>query len=167
MSGEKKFGTSAFGFNKPDVNAYIERLLSEFDMRLKEKDDEISNLKLQIREMKLRYDSDAQDIQSISKEKERIASVLITAQETASSIVEEARGRADEERIILGQTLENDREKIIDIKRDIKSIKAYMVEMLKKYQGSMNDAEEIINTMEEKYNVVEINNEESYDVIEE
>ena len=24
MSGEKKFGTSAFGFSKSDVNAYIE-----------------------------------------------------------------------------------------------------------------------------------------------
>ncbi len=165
MSGEKKFGTSAFGFSKPDVNAYIERLLSEFDMRLKEKDDEISNLKLQIREMKLRYESDAQDNQSIAKEKERIASVLITAQETANSIVEEARGRADDERVQLGQTLENEREKIIDIKRDIKAIKAQVTEMLEKYQGSLVDAEEIIENMQEEYNVAEIDSEESYNGI--
>jgi cell division initiation protein len=162
MSGEKKFGTSAFGFSKSDVNAYIERLLSEFDVRLKEKDDEISNLKLQIREMKLRYESDAHDVESVAKEKERIASVLITAQETANSIIEEARGRADEERIQLGHTLEREREKIIDIKRDIKSIKIQITEMLEKYQGSLNESEEFIETMEEEYNVVEIDSEESY-----
>ena len=28
MSGEKKFGTSVFGFNKSDVNAYIEKILN-------------------------------------------------------------------------------------------------------------------------------------------
>lgn len=151
MSGEKKFGTSTFGFNKSDVNAYIEKILYEFDLRLKEKDDEISNLKLQIREMKTRYESAAQNSQTLSKEKERIASALITAQETADSIMEEAKERANEEKSRLEAALENEREKIIDIKRDVKTMKAQIVDMLHKYQGLLNEAESYIESKETEY----------------
>ena len=77
MPGERKFGTSPFGFNKSDVNAYIEKLVREFDQRIKEKDDEISNLKMQIREMKARYDTAETDSAQINKDKELIANTLI------------------------------------------------------------------------------------------
>lgn len=151
MSGEKKFGSSAFGFNKSDVNAYIEKILYEFDLRLKEKDDEISNLKLQIREMKTRYESAAQNNQYFSKEKERIASALITAQEKADAIMEEAKERAAEEKVRLEQTLENERERIIDIKRDVKTMKEQVVDMLVKYQGLLNETENYIACREAEY----------------
>ncbi len=152
MSGEKKFGSSAFGFNKSDVNAYIEKIIHEFDQRLKEKDDEISNLKLQIREMKTRYETTSQDSQFLSKEKERIAGALIQAQEKADAIMEEARARAAEEKVRLEQTLENERERIIDIKRDVKSIKTQVVDMLTKYQSLMSEVEAYIETKESEYN---------------
>lgn len=160
MSGEKKFGTSAFGFNKTDVNAYIEKILNEFDLRLKEKDDEISNLKLQIREMKARYETDSQNSQQLSKEKEKIASALIMAQETADSILSEARNRADEERIQLEQTLESERERIIDLKRDIKTMKSQVSDLLSKFQGSLNEYEIIMESKEEYNKADEVNDEE-------
>lgn len=151
MSGEKKFGTSVFGFNKSDVNAYIEKILYEFDLRLKEKDEEISNLKLQIREMKTRYESAAEDSETLNKEKEKIASALITAQETADAILREAKERAAEEKSKLEEALEKEREKIIDIKRDIKTMKVQIVDMLTKYQGLLNEIEGYIETKETEY----------------
>lgn len=120
-------------------------------MRLKEKDDEISNLKLQIREMKTRYESATQNSQTLSKDKERIASALITAQEKADSIMEEAKERAAEEKNRLEAALENEREKIIDIKRDVKTMKTQVAEMLNKYQGLINEAESYIENKEEEY----------------
>jgi hypothetical protein len=30
MAGEKRFGTSLFGFKQSDVNSYIEKILREF-----------------------------------------------------------------------------------------------------------------------------------------
>jgi len=151
MSGEKKFGTSVFGFNKSDVNAYIEKILYEFDLRLKEKDEEISNLKLQIREMKTRYESAAEDSETLNKKKEKIASALITAQETADAILREAKERAAEEKSKLEEALEKEREKIIDIKRDIKTMKVQIVDMLTKYQGLLNEIEGYIETKETEY----------------
>jgi len=153
MSGEKKFGTSLFGFNKSDVNAYIEKILYEFDHRLKEKDDEISNLKLQIREMKARYESAAQNSEFFAKEKERIASALITAQEKADAIIEEAVRRAEEEKNRHEQALEKEREKIIDIKRDIKTMKEQVADILTRFLGELNETENYITVKEAAYTV--------------
>jgi cell division initiation protein len=152
MSGEKKFGSSAFGFNKSDVNAYIEKIIHEFDQRLKEKDDEISNLKLQIREMKARFDTASNDSEALQKEKERIASALIKAQEKADAVLEEARARAQEEKERLDASLETEREKVIDIKRDIKQMKNLVTEALSKYQTLLADAETYIDAKEQEYN---------------
>ncbi len=151
MPGEKKFGTSLFGFNKSDVNAYIEKIIHEFDQRLKEKDDEISNLKLQIREMKARFESAANESESLAREKERIASALITAQEKAESMLEEARSKAEQEKIRLDAALEAEREKIIDIKHDIKLMKSQVIEALTRYQNSLNEAEIFIENKEQEY----------------
>lgn len=151
MSGEKKFGSAAFGFNKSDVNAYIEKIIHEFDQRLKEKDDEISNLKLQIREMKTRYETASLDNQNLTKEKEKIAEAIIIAQEKAEAIVEEAKARATEEKLRLEQTLESERERIIDIKRDVKNMKSQVVEILTKYQALLNEAEGYIEDKEAEY----------------
>ncbi len=153
MSGEKKFGSSAFGFNKSDVNAYIEKIIHEFDQRLKEKDDEISNLKLQIREMKTRYESTSQDNQNLSKEKERIASAIIQAQEKADAILEDAKARAEMEKSRLEQALESERERIIDIKHDVKSMKTQVADMLSKFQALLSDVDGYIENKEVEYNI--------------
>jgi len=153
MSGEKKFGSAAFGFNKSDVNAYIEKIIHEFDQRLKEKDDEISSLKLQIREMKARYDSASNDSEALLKEKERIASALIKAQEKADAIMEDARASAAAEKERLEAALEAEREKIIDMKRDIKTIKAQVAEILTSFQSQINEAESYIEAKEQEYTV--------------
>ena len=53
MPGEKRFRTSFMGgFKKSDVNSYIEKILTEFDGKLKDKDNEILSLKSQIGEYK-------------------------------------------------------------------------------------------------------------------
>jgi hypothetical protein len=56
MPGEKRFRTSPFGFNKSDVNSYVEKMLRDFEERLKQKDDEIAMLKNQARDMKSKYE---------------------------------------------------------------------------------------------------------------
>lgn len=160
MAGEKKFGTALFGFNKSDVNAYIEKIIHEFDQRLKEKDDEISNLKLQIREMKTRFESISAESEALTKEKERIASALITAQEKADSILEEARKKAEQEKMRLDAALEAEREKIIDIKHDIKVMRSQLIEALNKYQNLLNEMETFIDNKEQEYYKEESNGEE-------
>lgn len=145
MPGEKRFRTSLFGFNKVDVNTYIEKLLREFDDKLKEKDDEIAALKNQNREFKQKYEELFKKSDQINEDREKISSVLIRAQEQAQVMLAEARSEALEERKKLEETIECEKEKLVDIRQELKSLKSEVVTTLKKYEvqlGGILDEEQ-------------------------
>lgn len=151
MSGEKKFRTGVSGYNKEDVNEYIERILSEFDTRLKEKDDEISSLKTQARDLKNRLDQAGTDVSAAAKDRERISNVLIQAQQKADTMLEEARTEAESEKERLEKLLEGHRESLIDIKRDIRDMKAHVSDMLAKYATNLDEADGLVEAREQAH----------------
>lgn len=148
MSGEKRFRTGMSGYNKDDVNVYIERILGEFDSRLKEKDEEIASLKMQNKDQKYKLEQAGVDVSEVRKEREKISSALISAQQKAEVIIEEARAEAEAERIRLEALLEANREKLIDIKRDIRDMKAHVSNLLSQYAGSLDEAEALVEARE-------------------
>lgn len=134
MSGEKRFGSSFMGFNKSDVNNYIEKILKEFDDRLKDKDEEISTLKNQNREIKIKYDDLSNKADQINEDRTKIAEVLIKAQEKADKIIEDARQEALEEKKKLDQMIELEREKLVDSKEELRVLKSEVTTTLKKFE---------------------------------
>lgn len=151
MAGEKKFGTSMFGFKRADVNAYIERIIREFDQRLKEKDDENSALKSQVKELRVKYDQISHDAEALIKEKEKIAGVLLQAQETAEIMMSEAKDKAIKEKNRLDQLLESEREKFVDMKRELKELRRQIRGMLLNYEQQLDEAVAGIEKREEPY----------------
>jgi cell division septum initiation protein DivIVA len=151
VAGEKKFGTSLFGFKRADVNAYIERIIREFDQRLKEKDDENSSLKSQVKDLKVKYEEAFKEAETVLKEKEKIAGVLLQAQEKAENMMVEAQEKALMEKAHLDQVLESEREKIVDIKRELKGLKNQVTDILSKYEQQIDEAVLSIEKREEIY----------------
>ncbi len=140
MPGEKRFRTSFMGgFKKADVNAYIEKILREFDDKLKEKDDEIAGLKLQSKDVRTKYEELQKKADQINEDRAKIAEVLIKAQEKADLMLENARIEALEEKKQLEETIEQDREKLVDIRQEVKSLKGEIVNMLKKYETQLGE----------------------------
>ncbi len=140
MPGEKRFRTSFMGgFKKSDVNAYIEKILGEFDDKLKEKDDEIANLKLQGKDVRAKYEEFQKKSDQINEDRAKIAEVLIKAQEKADLMLENARLEALEEKRQLEATIEQDREKLVDIRQEVKSLKGEIVNMLKRYESQLGE----------------------------
>lgn len=138
MPGEKRFRTSLFGFKKSDVNSYIERILREFDNRFKEKDNEISGLKNQLGEIKANYEQLVEKSSRIDSDRAKIADVLIKAQEKAEGMVENAKLEAVDEKKRLDQMIEYEKEKLVDIKHELKVLKAEAVNALRKYEVQLN-----------------------------
>lgn len=157
MAGEKKFGTTMFGFKRTDVNAYIERVIREFDQRLRDKDEENANLKLRLKELQEKYDQLSQSAEFLIKEKEKIAGVLLQAQEKAEAMMIEAQDKALKEKVRLDKTLETEKEKIVDIKRDLKSLKNHISDILTKYNTDIDEAVLNIEEYEEVYAPESIN----------
>lgn len=139
MAGEKRFRTSLFGFKKSDTNSYFEKILKEFDDKLKGKDDEINDLKNQSKEYKSKYEDLAKKAEQINEDRAKIADVLIKAQEKAELMLEEARAEAIEEKKNLELVIEQEKEKLVDIKGEIKVLKSEVVNILKKYEVQLNE----------------------------
>lgn len=139
VPGEKRFGTSMFGFKKSDVNSYIEKILREFEEKLKEKDDEISALKNQSRDIRQKYEELAKKADQINEDRAKIADVLIKAQEKAELMLEDARAQAMEEKKRLEEMIESEREKLVDIKAELKTLKSEVINTLKKYENQLSD----------------------------
>lgn len=138
MPGEKRFGNSFMGgFKKADVNTYIEKILREFDDKLKEKEDEIAQLRSQNKDIKARYDDLLRNANQVAEDRVKISEVLIKAQEQAESIMENARNEAIEEKRQLENSIEKDREKLVDIRQDIKALKNEIVSTLRKYESQL------------------------------
>lgn len=150
MAGEKKFRTG-MGYNKDDVNEFLERIMTEFDGRLKGKDDEIASLKQQLRDSRAKCDSLSADTVTAAKERDMIARALIQAQEKAESVIEAARAEALAEKDKLEKLLESERERLIDIKRDIRQLKDQVAEVTARFKGQLDDAEALVATQIAKY----------------
>ena len=138
MPGEKRFRTSFMGgFNKADVNTYIEKILREFDDKLKEKDDETTVLKNQNKEYKFKYEELLKRADQINEDRDKIADVLIKAQEKADLMIEDARAEALDEKKKLEDVIEQERENLVDIRQELKMLKSEVVSTLKKYESQL------------------------------
>ncbi len=139
MENEIKFRTSAMGYNKNDVNEYIEQMTQDYQDKIKEKDDEIVKLRNQLKEFKAQAEENTKETYDSTEDKSKIAEVLIKAQATAESIIEEARGVAAAEKRRIEQEIEQDREKIVDMKAELKKLRAAVTETLRLFQAELDN----------------------------
>jgi len=138
MSETKRFRTSFFGFKKSDVNFYIEKMLREFDDKLKEKDNDIATIKNQHKEAKSRLDELMSGSEQVVEDRKKVTEILLRAQEKAESMLDEARVNIMEERKELQKTIEVEKEKLVDIRREIKKLKGEVVTTLRKYDEQLD-----------------------------
>lgn len=134
MAGEKRFGTSLFGFKRSDVNSYLEKILREFDDNIKEKEAEISTLKNSNKEIKAKLEELLEKAEQVNEERAKIADVLVRAQEKAEFMLEEARAKANEEKKVLEEMIEKEREKYVDIKKQLKELKCTAADVIKSFE---------------------------------
>lgn len=127
MAG-KKLRSRLFGFKKSDVFSYIYEMDEKAELKLSEKDKEISKLK--------------ETIADLEKNREAIISVLQIAEEKAEDMVKEARKEADGIRNKAEAEAREMKEHVnreIEIKR--KAVKNYYMNENKKIEQIRTDVE--------------------------
>ncbi|MCK5757589.1 MAG: DivIVA domain-containing protein [Clostridiales bacterium] len=159
---QKRFQSSMFGFNKGTVNTYIENLTKDYEEKLTSKDLEIEKLISQLKKVNKKYEEIKLEEERILTEKEKISQALVSANEKADKIVEDAKERITAEVVELEATAENEREKIVDIKRELKEMKAEASGILEKYEKAINEI--VINNSVETPKIEEKKPKESIQV---
>ena len=136
MENEKKFSSEMFGYDKKEVEEYIKALKAEYESKLQaEKSDSIRIAnELTIVKKKLeRYEVDYVERQ------EKVANALITAEDQARKIIEDARAEALQEKDRIEGLIEMEREKLLDVKKEVIDLKEKTIKLLDKYSNEMNN----------------------------
>ncbi|MCD6322200.1 MAG: DivIVA domain-containing protein [Clostridiales bacterium] len=136
---QKRFQSSMFGFHKGTVNTYIENLTRDYEEKLTSKDLEIEKLVSQLKKVNRKYEEIKLEEERILTEKEKISQALVSANEKAEKIIEDAKEQIEAEVVELEAVAENEREKIVDIKRELKEMKAEASGVLRKYEKVINE----------------------------
>lgn len=136
MENERKFDTEMFGYNKKDVEEYIKDMKADYEGRIQLEKAEVNRLSNEItiiRKKLERYDSEYLEKQ------EKVANALITAEDQSKAIIENARQEAINEKNRVEALVEAEKEKLLDIKKEVVELKERTVRVLEKYNETMSD----------------------------
>jgi cell division septum initiation protein DivIVA len=135
MDSEKKFANEMFGYSKQEVEEYIKDIKAEYESRLQaEKSDSnrLSNELTIVKKKLERYEIDYVERQ------EKVANALITAEDQSKKIIENARIEANEERERIEHLIEMEKEKLLDLKKEVIDLKERTIRLMDKYSSDMN-----------------------------
>ena len=136
MENDKKFSSEMFGYDKREVEDYIKSIKAEYESKLQaERSDanRISNELTIVKKKLERYEVD------YIEKQEKVANALITAEDQARKIVETSRNEAIQEKERIEQLIEMEKEKLLDIKKEVIDLKEKTVRLLDKYSQEMNN----------------------------
>jgi len=133
MAGEKRFRNSFIGFNKSDVSAYMENMIKEYSDQIRQRDEEIAGLKSKKTELEGRCNNLEEKIGSQIDAMNNIANAILSAQQKAGEIIKNAEEQAVLEKKRLEQELEDEREKIVEAKSELKKLKKQAIDTMKMF----------------------------------
>ncbi|MEG1990248.1 MAG: DivIVA domain-containing protein [Terrisporobacter sp.] len=132
---DKKFSNGMFGYDKDEVEEYIKSIKAEYESKLQaEKSDSnrLSNELTIVKKKLERYEIDYVERQ------EKVANALITAEDQSKKIIENARIEAEEERERIEHLIEMEKEKLLDLKKEVIDLKERTIRLMDKYSNDMN-----------------------------
>ncbi|HQO70368.1 MAG: DivIVA domain-containing protein [Clostridia bacterium] len=135
---KKRFRSAMSGYNKDDVNKYIENMMDEYEAKIVEKETVIKDLNKKMEDMQAMYDDLKSREDALSKEKASITKALMKANELSDQIVKEAKDTAFKEVAELEVRAEEEREKIVDIKKQLAALQASAAKLLEKFSDSLD-----------------------------
>lgn len=136
MENDKKFTSEMFGYSKKEVEEYIKDMKADYEGRLQVEKAEVNRLSNEItiiRKKLERYDNE------YLQKQEKVANALITAEDQSKAIVENARQEAINEKNRIESLIEAEKEKLLDIKKEVIELKERTVQVLEKYNNTMSD----------------------------
>lgn len=147
----KIFRGALFGYNKKDVQKYVESMSENFQAQLGEYDAEIESLKAQWAQMEeertlLETKKDAiseaiisaqEKSEAMVAEAEKQGGIIISeARKESENILAEARQKAEDELEIVGKKIAEENQKLIKIRRDITNIRRNAIKALNSLEAS-------------------------------
>lgn len=136
MENEKKFGNEMFGYNKTEVEEYIKAMKADYESRIQAEKSDANRIANELTILKRKLEK--YEVDYIAKQ-EKVANALITAEDQAKKIIENSRIESMQEKERIEQLIEMEKEKLLDIKKEVIDLKEKTINLLDKYSSEMNN----------------------------
>ncbi len=136
MDLDKKFSNEMFGYNKSEVDDYIKELKSEYETKLQVERSDSNRLSNELTIVKKKIERFEADY---IQRQEKVANALITAEDQSKKIIESARIEANEEKARIEHLIELEKEKLLDIKKEVVDLKERAVKLMDKYAKEIDN----------------------------
>ncbi len=135
---KKKFSTCMIGYNKEQVDRYLNELISDYEEELRKKKDRIFELAEETRNLKLKNEELSQSIEQFTHQEKYISRALIVAEQRAQAIVEEGqrKSRAESEQIRLEK--ERWRKKFREVRHELLEFEKELVNIIERFRDEIN-----------------------------
>lgn len=135
MENEKKFSNEMFGYNKSEVEEYIKAMKAEYESKIQAEKSDANRIANELTILKRKLEK--YEVDYIAKQ-EKVANALITAEDQAKKIIENSRIESMQEKDRIEQLIEMEKEKLLDIKKEVIDLKEKTIRILDKYSNDMN-----------------------------
>ncbi|MEG2311012.1 MAG: DivIVA domain-containing protein, partial [Clostridia bacterium] len=135
MENDKKFSNEMFGYDKKEVEEYIKAIKAEYESKIQAERSDANRLANELTIVKKKLER--YEVDYIQKQ-EKVANALITAEDQAKKIVENSRSEAMQEKDRIEHLIEMEKEKLLDIKKEVIDLKEKTIRILDKYSNDMN-----------------------------
>ena len=154
----KQFSTSIVGYNKEEVDRYLEELTKDYEEELRKKKDRMFELAQEARNLKRQNEELTQCIERFTNQEKYISRALIKAEQRAQAIVEEEQQkiRAEEEQLKIEK--EKWSRKFREVRRELMEFEKTLVNLIERFRDDINyyAAKEISDTILINENTEEI-----------
>lgn len=122
MKPKKLFRRTLFGYKKSDVYAFIDEYARDIQAKMKQKEEEISNLAKSNRQLQEDCNALRRKIDEFEAERDKIASVLLKAEETAKIMLERAERNALKKQAEIEAQIEMETVKLQSLRAEMKKL---------------------------------------------
>lgn len=136
MENEKKFSSEMFGYDKKEVEEYIKAMKAEYESKIQAEKSDANRIANELTILKKKLEK--YEVDYITKQ-EKVANALITAEDQAKKIIENSRIESMQEKDRIEHLIEMEKEKLLDIKKEVIDLKEKTITLLDKYSSEMNN----------------------------
>lgn len=125
-----------FGYDKKEVEEYIKAMKAEYESKIQAEKSDANRIANELTILKKKLEK--YEIDYIAKQ-EKVANALITAEDQAKKIIENSRIESMQEKDRIEHLIEMEKEKLLDIKKEVIDLKEKTITLLDKYSSEMNN----------------------------
>jgi DivIVA domain-containing protein len=146
---KKQFSTCMIGYNREEVDRYLNEIIKDYEEELRKKKDRMFELAEENRNLKLKNEELSQDIERIKDKEKYISRALIEAEQRAQVIIEEGQRKSRAELELLTLEKEKWRSKFREVRRELLEFEKILVNIIEKFRDEINHyaAKEISDTI--------------------